>query len=481
MRRRRIWPKLPLKFTTYNQIYGFSHTTGPPNWSLLIKTRISQGSPKEALLIYNRIRSRGIYILGLVPQILKACSSLCFLNYGMAVHGEAIKSGVHFDVLVGTSMVDMYAKCREIFDARKVFDEMPETNVVTWNAMIGGCLKNGDVASASLLFDRMSERNSVTWIEMIDGFARCGETVSARQFFDRVPMELKNLVTWTVMVDGYSSNGEMEAAKEVFELMPQRNFFAWSSMISGYCKKGDVKEAEAIFKRIPVRNLVNWNSMISGYVQNGLSEEALKAFVKMRAEGFEPDEVTARNTACWNAMISGFAVHGQCKEALESFARMERSNERPDNITFLSVLSACGHGGFVDEGIEVLSKMEKYGLAANIKHYGCLVDLLARAGRLKEAYDLIKKMPMEPNDMVWGAILGACRTHLDMEMAEEVAKEINTLSSNMGSSQNQHYVSMSNIYAASERWEKAERLRLMMVNEGLEKTPGRSSFMPSSS
>ncbi|KAM6591832.1 hypothetical protein CsatA_014437 [Cannabis sativa] len=423
--RRRIRPKLPQNFTTYNQIYAFSNNAGPPNWSSLIQTHISQGSPKQALLIYNQIRTQGIYILGLVPQILKACSSLCFLNYGKAVHGD--------------------------------------------------------------------------------------------------------------------SNGDMEAAKEVFELMPKRNFFAWSSMISGYCKKGDVKNAEAIFERIPVRNLVNWNSMISGYVQNGLSREALKAFVKMKAEGFKPDEVTIvsvlsacaqlglmdfgreihhmivnkhvncnlfvisalvdmyakcgdlnnarlifegmmqRNTACWNAMISGFAVHGQCKEALELFARMERSNEKPDTITFLSVLSACGHGGFVDEGIEILSKMEKYGVAANIKHYGCLVDLLGRAGRLKEAYDLIKTMPMEPNDTVWGAILGACRTHLDMEMAEEVVKEINTLSSSTGSSQNPHYVVLSNIYAASERWEKAERLRVMMVNEGLEKTPGRSSFMPSGS
>ncbi|XP_060970611.1 pentatricopeptide repeat-containing protein At3g21470 isoform X2 [Cannabis sativa] len=479
--RRRIRPKLPQNFTTYNQIYAFSNNAGPPNWSSLIQTHISQGSPKQALLIYNQIRTQGIYILGLVPQILKACSSLCFLNYGKAVHGESIKSGVYSDLLIGTSMVDTYAKCRKIIDAQKVFDEMPERNVVTWNAMIGGYLKNGDIGSASLLFDKMSERNSVTWIEMIDGFAKCGDIVSARQFFDCVPMELKNLVTWTVMVDGYSSNGDMEAAKEVFELMPKRNFFAWSSMISGYCKKGDVKNAEAIFERIPVRNLVNWNSMISGYVQNGLSREALKAFVKMKAEGFKPDEVTIRNTACWNAMISGFAVHGQCKEALELFARMERSNEKPDTITFLSVLSACGHGGFVDEGIEILSKMEKYGVATNIKHYGCLVDLLGRAGRLKEAYDLIKTMPMEPNDTVWGAILGACRTHLDMEMAEEVVKEINTLSSSTGSSQNPHYVVLSNIYAASERWEKAERLRVMMVNEGLEKTPGRSSFMPSGS
>ncbi|PON74483.1 Tetratricopeptide-like helical domain containing protein [Parasponia andersonii] len=227
--RRRVLPKLPRNFT--NSLHNHTttlNTTSPPNWSFLIKTHISQGSPKEALRLYTRFRSKGIYSLVLVPQILKACSSLCFLNYGRSIHGDSIKCGVLSHVFVGTSLINMYAKCREICDARKMFDLMPEKNVITWNAMIGGYLKNGDTKSASVMFDKMSERNSVTWIEMIDGFARCGDTVSARQLFDRVPMELKNLVTWTVMVDGYGSNGEMEAAKEVFELMPERNFFSWT-------------------------------------------------------------------------------------------------------------------------------------------------------------------------------------------------------------------------------------------------------------
>ncbi|PQP97869.1 hypothetical protein Pyn_37978 [Prunus yedoensis var. nudiflora] len=385
----------------------------------------------------------------------------------------------------------------------------------------------------------MSMRTSVTWVEMITGFARSGDTVTARRFFDQVPPELKNVVTWTVMVEGYCSNGEMGAAREVFEAMPQRNFFVWSSMISGYCKKGDVREAKFIFDRIPVRNLVNWNSLISGYAQNGFSEEALKAFGKMQAEGFEPDEVTVgsvlsacaqsgqldvgknihnmlghkriklsqivlnalvdmyakcgdlvngrlifegmteRNSVCWNAMISGLAIHGQCKEALELFHRMEDSNERPDDITFISVLSACAHGGLVDEGIETFSKMEKYGLAAGIKHYGCLVDLLGRAGRLREAYALIKRMPIKPNGMVWGAMLGACRIYMDMEMTEQVVKDISTLDSNIGSGDNFHYVLLSNIYAASDRWETAERMRIAMVNEGFQKTPAHSAFVAS--
>ncbi|KAK4383860.1 Pentatricopeptide repeat-containing protein [Sesamum angolense] len=220
--------------------------------------------------------------------------------------------------------------------------------------------------------------------------------------------------------------------------------------------------------------------MISGYAQNGMCKEALDAFIRMRGDGFEPDEVTfasvlsacaqsgmldvgkeihemilqsrielnefvlnglvdmyakcgdlgnarlifegmsVKNSAPWNSLITGFAIHGQCRDAIELFSRMESSGVKPDGVTFLSVLSACAHGGFVDEGLETFSKMEKYGLTANIKHYGCLVDLLGRAGKLQDAFSLVKEMPMAPNDRVLGALLGACRIHSDAFMAENV-------------------------------------------------------------
>ncbi|PKI57476.1 hypothetical protein CRG98_022127 [Punica granatum] len=426
----------------------------------------------------------------------------------------------------------MYGKTAGIADARKVFDGMPLRNVVTWNAMIGGYFRSGDLRSASLLFEEMGMRSEVTWVEMIDGFASSGDLVTARRLFDQVPFEMRNVVTWTVMVDGYTSNGDMESAKEIFEAMSDRNFFVWSSMISGYCKKGDVEQAKAIFDQMTVKNLVVWNSLILGFAQNELSDEVLKAFEQMQSEGFDPDEITIvgvlsacgqagsleygkkihsmigskginlnqfvlnalvdmyakcgdlgsaryifegmsnRNCACWNAMISGFAVNGQPKEALELFKRMEGSCESPDELTFLSVLSACAHGGFVDEGMQIFSKMENYGLAPGIKHYGCLVDLLGRAGKLREAYKLIKSMPMEPNNVVWGALLGACRIHSNLEMAECVMEEIRALNHKVGSRDQVQYALLSSIYAASDKWEKAEKMRVAMVNNGIQKAPG---------
>ncbi|XWS25023.1 hypothetical protein CRYUN_Cryun27aG0035200 [Craigia yunnanensis] len=511
-----------------------------PSWSYVIRNQLSQGTPKQVLSLYTQIRQNGVYILGLVPLIFKACASVSTQTYGKSLHAESIKSGVYIDLHTASSLLNMYSKCGNLVDSRKVFDEMPERNVVTWNAMIAGYLKNGDRESALDLFEKMPiRRNSVTWIEMIDGFAKSRDTLKARRFFDKVPLELRNVVTWTVMVDGYSANGELEAARELFEMMPERNFFVWSSMIFGYCKRGDIKEARDIFDRIPIRNLVNWNSLISGYAQNGFCEEALEMFRKMQSEGFEPDEVTItsvlsacaqlgeldvgkeihylikgkgmkvnqfvlnalldmyakcgdlaharlifegmshthRTSACWNSMILGFAIHGQSKEALEFFRRMEELNDMPDDITFLSLLSACAHGGFVDEGLDIFSKMETYGLVASIKHYGCLVDLLGRAGRLKEAFDLIKRMPIKPNDVVWGALLGACRVHLDTNMVEQVMQEIGRVDHDVDSGDNSHYVLLANIYAASDRWEKAEKMRTAMVNKGFQKTPGLSSVM----
>ncbi|XP_047306922.1 pentatricopeptide repeat-containing protein At3g21470-like [Impatiens glandulifera] len=455
----------------------------------------------------------------------------------MALHAECLKMGILFDVMVGTSLIHMYGKCDDIIAARKVFDYMPKRNVVTWNALLGGYMRNHDTNSASVLFNQMSVKSVITWNEMIDGYARNGDILTARKMFDQVPSEMRSVVTWTVLVEAYVRNGEMESAREVFDKMPVRNCFVWSSMVSGYFKKGDIQAAKAIFMRIPDRNLVNWNSYISGLSQNGHSQEVFDAFEEMLAQGFKPDEITLvsvlsacaqsgqlgfgkrihnmiihmgiklnryvqnglidmyakcgdlktaslifenilsyKNVTAWNAMITGFAVNGYCKEALEYFRRMEASTEELDGITFLSVFLACAHGGFVEEGLEIFWNMEKHRVTADVRHYGCIIDLLGRAGRLEEAYELIIRMPMNPNDTVWGALLGACRIHSNIVMADKVMDEIGRLDSylNSKSCKDPHYLSLSNIYAAADDWEKAEGMRNIMSIKGLQKVPGYS-------
>ncbi|KZV41763.1 pentatricopeptide repeat-containing protein [Dorcoceras hygrometricum] len=387
-----------------------------------------------------------------------------------------LKSGVEGDVRVGTSLVDMYGKCGDIVSSRKVFDYMPERNVVSWNAIIGGYVRIGDMGYATRLFEELEVRTSVTWNEML------------------------------VMVDGYARNGDMEAAEEVFEVMPEWNFYVCSVMVSGYFRKGDVGKGREFFDRMCSRNVVCWNSLIAGYAQNGMCAEAMDAFMNMRTERLEPDEVTivsvlsvcaqsgilevgkeihemivqkgidlndyvvnglvdmyakcgdlgnaklifegnpSKNYATWNSLITGFSIHGHCFEALELFMRMEESGIKPDGVTILSVLSACAHGGLVEEGLQVFSKMEQYGLTANTKHYGCVVDMLGRAGKLQEAMAFVEGMPVEANDTILGSLLGACQIHSDTVMAEKVLELVGKLNSDDRTQDDGCYVVLSKIF-----------------------------------
>lgn len=339
---------------------------------------------------------------------------------------------------------------------------------------------------------------------------------------------------WAVMLGGYVGNREMEAARVFFEEIPEKNSFVWSLMISGCFRVGDVDEAGGVFSRVEVRDLVVWNSLITGYAKNGYSDGAIDAFYEMQGEGFEPDAVTVssvlsacaqsgrldvgrevhslinrigielnefvsnalidmyakcgdlenatsvfeslslRSVACWNSMISCLANHGKGREALEMFRTMDTE---PDEITFLAGLTACVHGGFLVEGLKIFLEMKTKDVKPNVKHFGCLVHLLGLSGKLKEAYGLVREMPVKPNDTVLGALLGACKVHMDTEMAEQVIKMIETAGSVMKGDSENHLVLISNLYAHAERWQTAEMLRVEMEKRGLQKSTGLSSLV----
>ncbi|KAL0742978.1 hypothetical protein Bca4012_084491 [Brassica carinata] len=509
--------------------------SGPFHVSNLIRNHISKGSTRQALLLYKGIRRKGVFFPGWVPLLLKACACVPSLVLGKLLHSESIKFGIHSDIMARTSLINMYSKCGRIVSARKLFDEMPERNVATWNAMIGGYMWNDDTVSATRLFGEiMGSGNEVTWIEMMKGYGKRKETDKARDLFERMPLEMKSVKAWAVMLGGYVSNREMEAARMFFEDIPEKNSFVWSLMISGYFRVGDVVEASGVFNRVKVRDLVIWNSLVTGYAKNGYSDDAIDAFREMQGEGFEPDAVTVssvlsacaqsgrldvgrevhslinrmgielnefvsnalidmyakcgdlenatsvfeslslRSVACWNSIISCLAIHGKGSEALEMFRTMDT---KPDEITFLAALTACVHGGFLVEGLNIFLEMKNKDVKPNVKHFGCLIHLLGLSGKLKEAYGLVREMPVKPNDTVLGALLGACKVHMDTEMAEQVMKIIETAGSTTNGDSENHLVLISNLYAHSERWQTAETLRVEMEKRGLQKSTGLSSLV----
>ncbi|XP_022737746.1 pentatricopeptide repeat-containing protein At4g16835, mitochondrial [Durio zibethinus] len=417
----------------------------------------------------------------------------------------------------------------KITDAQKLFDKIPEKDTVSYNIMLSCYVHNFDMEKAWSFFNSMPFKDTASWNTMISGFAQKGLMRKARELFLAMPE--KNSVTWSAMISGYVECGELELAVEFFELAAVKSVVAWTAMISGCMKFGQIEKAERLLKEMPVKNLVTWNAMIAGYVENCRAEDGLKLFRMMLRYGIRPNhsslssvllgcselsalplgkqvhqlvcksllrddttactslismyckcgvlddawklflEIKRKDVVSWNAMISGFAQHGAGEKALCLFEEMRDEGIRPDWITFVAVLLACNHAGLVDIGVSYFDSMVKdYGIEARPDHYTCMVDLLGRAGKLVEAVDLIKRMPFKPHSAIFGTLLGACRTHKNVEMAEFAAENLLNLDPKSAAG----YVQLANVYAAMNKWDQVARVRQSMKYNKVVKTPGYS-------
>ncbi|WJZ82524.1 hypothetical protein VitviT2T_002278 [Vitis vinifera] len=428
------------------------------------------------------------------------------------------------------SMLAGYSNRRgKIKVARQLFDRIPEPDIFSYNIMLACYLHNADVESARLFFDQMPVKDTASWNTMISGFSQNGMMDQARELF--LVMPVRNSVSWNAMISGYVESGDLDLAKQLFEVAPVRSVVAWTAMITGFMKFGKIELAEKYFEEMPMKNLVTWNAMIAGYIENCQAENGLKLFKRMVESGFRPNpsslssvllgcsnlsalklgkqvhqlickspvswNITAgtsllsmyckcgdledawklflvmpqKDVVTWNAMISGYAQHGAGEKALYLFDKMRDEGMKPDWITFVAVLSACNHAGFVDLGIEYFNSMVRdYGVEAKPDHYTCVVDLLGRGGKLVEAVDLIKKMPFKPHSAIFGTLLGACRIHKNLELAEFAAKNLLNLDPESAAG----YVQLANVYAAMNRWDHVAMVRRSMKDNKVIKTPGYS-------
>lgn len=333
---------------------------------------------------------------------------------------------------------------------------------------------------------------------MIVGYANAGDLASAKHIFDRMPV--RNVVSWTVLVVGYCKAGEVIQARQLFDRMPEKTLITWASMITGYSQCGMPIESLALFRELERRRIepdaVTMVGVISAAAQLGSAELAiwigsyvdhkriernervLTALVDMYAKCGNVEkallvfkEIPFPDAYSYTALINGLATHGHELQALEIFKRMQQEAINPDPITFVGVLSACSHAGLVDQGLEYWESMVRdYGMERRADHYGCVVDMLGRAGRLKEAHAMILSMPMGPHPGSLGALLAACRTYANIEIAEKVAKDLFKLEpENSG-----NYILLSSIYAERGQWEEAARVRGMIRGRQFNKLPGLS-------
>eukprot|EP01018_Ginkgo_biloba_P008463 Gb_26310 [translate_table: standard] len=436
------------------------------SWTAMIAGYAQNGLFDDALKLFRQMQQTPLKPNSdTFASILPACANLAALHNGSEVHEHIIRNGFDSDVFVSNALVHMYAKCGSLENARKVFDKISRRDVVSWNAMIGGYAQSGYVDNALKLFEKMPERNLVSWNAMTAGYAQKGYVDEAMKLFQQMPQ--RNVISWTVMIAGYAQNGHFDKALKLFQEMQQTGIKPSSetlaSVLSSCGSLAALHEGKEVHEDI-IRSefqsdVFVCNALIDMYAKCGSIEEAHTVF----------DNMPTRDVVSWNAMIAGNAIHGCGREALQLFEQMQHTGTKPDHITFIGVLSACCHGGLLDDGWHYFDCMRQdYHITPTIEHYCCMVDLLGRAGHLDEAHNFINEMPIKPDAAVWGSLLGACRIHNNIELAEHVAERLFESDDKKAA----HYVLLSNIYAEAGRWDDVENLRNMMKHRSVKKIPG---------
>ncbi|KAF5208231.1 Pentatricopeptide repeat-containing protein [Thalictrum thalictroides] len=418
------------------------------------------------------------------PFVLKACGrvssqkredeekgvfGILVWKKGSEVHCRAFKEGFCFGDFVQNSLIYMYGQCGLIDFARLVFDKMAERTVASWNTMISVYDGINDFKSANFLFESSPEKNVVSWNALIGRLVKVGDIGAASRVF--VEMPERDVVSWNSMISGYVQSKDYKRALDLFREMQisgvEVTEVTLTSVLGACAETGDLMIGREIHEFLKQKQLTIegylGNALVDMYAKCGSLNTARKVFDGMRM----------RHVSCWNSMIMGLAVHGYSKEALELFCRMEKKSEEaiPNRITFIGILIACSHKGLVKEGYYYFCRMtDKYSISPDLKHYGCMVDLLSRWGKLDEAHHVIKTMPFDGNCVLWRTLLGACRIYGNVELAEEAFQKIVELEP----PKDGDCVLLSNIYAELERWEDVERVRNIMTNLGVSKKPGSS-------
>lgn len=475
------------------------------SWNSVIGNLVHVGMFEDALrvfrdmLVNDEAKPNTVTISSLLPALVE----LGLFRLGKEVHGYCVRIIIDSDVYVANSLIDMYAKCGCMNKASDVFDRMKNKNVVSWNAMIANLAQNGAHLEAVEHVIHMQNNgecpNSVTFTNVLPACARIsslnkGKEIHALSIRDGSYLDL---FVSNALIDMYAKCGRLHIARRVFEVS-DRDQVSYNTLIVGYSQSSCCSEALHLFLEmqlvglrhdvvsfmgalsacgnlsafkqgkeihcLSIRKFLDThifvsNSLLDFYIKSGRIDTARKIF----------DRIPKRDVASWNAMILGYGVQGELEMAIGLFDMMESEGIEHDHVSFIAVLSACSHGGLVERGKKYFEKM----LARNLKpmqmHYASMVDTLGRAGLLKEAEELIKGMPYKADSNVWGALLGACRVHGNIEMGRRAAERLFVLKPEHCG----YYVLMANMYAEVGRWEEADKIRgLMRSKSAKKKNPG---------
>ncbi|GAY47298.1 hypothetical protein CUMW_103490 [Citrus unshiu] len=494
--------------TTMDYALSIFHKINEPDssaYNIMIRAFTLKQSPQEAVMLYKTMLENS-----LEPDrftfacTLKACSRIRALEEGEQIHAQILKSGFGCRQLVTNTLIHLYANCGRIDIARKMFDRMSNRDVFSWNSMFSGYVKTECWREIVDLFNEMRDLGvKFDEVTLINVLMACGRLADIElggwisEYMEEKELN-GNVKLMTAVVDMYAKCGHVDKARRLFEQMNIKDVVAWSAMISGYSQARRCKEALGVFHDMQMANVVpnevtmvsvlsccavlgaletgKWvhlyvkkkrmeltitlgTALMDFYAKCGLIENAVEVFKKM----------PLKNVFSWTVLIQCLASNGQGERALETYYIMREKNIEPNDVAFIAVLSACSHVGMVDEGRELFVSMSRdFDLEPRMEHYGCMVDILGRAGLIEEAYQFIKNMPIPPNPVIWRTLLAACRAHKNVKVGEESLKNLVTLEP-MHSGD---YILLSDIYASVGRCEDALRVMNQMREQGIKKTPG---------
>ncbi|CAH9122001.1 unnamed protein product [Cuscuta epithymum] len=477
------------------------------SWNAIIAGCVLRECHDQALEMLGRMRRSGMSPnMFTLSSSLKASAALKLQTAGKTLHSLLIKKDIVIDPFVSVGLIDMYGKCDLMNDARLIYDYMPEKDLIALNAMISGYSLNEEYTECLTLFANMHKSgirfdqttllvalNSTAGLQaydvckqihtlsvksgfhsdpylvnsLIDSYGKCSLLAEAAKILDEFPFV--DLPSFTSLITAYAQYGKGEEALKLYlrlqDLGITPDSFVCSSLLNACSNLSTYEQGKQIHVHVLKYGFMSdtfaGNSLVNMYAKCGSIEDAGRAF----------SEVPKKSIVSWSAMIAGLAQHGNAKKSLDLFNEMLTDGITPNHITLVSVLCACNHAGLVSEARNHFKTMkERFGIEPTQEHYACMVDVLGRAGKLEEAIDLVNQMPFEANASVWGALLGASRTHKNVGIGEQAAHQLFILEPEKSGT----HVLLANIYASVGLWANVAEVRRSMRDSKVKKEPGLS-------
>lgn len=442
-------------------------------------------------------------------SLLRLCSSRHALLDGKRIHVSIVTAGLEQNSYLGNLLVQMYGNCGVLDDARVLFGKLDERDEFSWNFMIAACARHGFREEALKLFGQMQCEaqwpNNFVFASLVSACSSLAVLPEGRRIHSRI-MDCSveaDVSVGNALVNMYGKCGSLEDARRIFNEMPKWDTLSWTAMIAAYAQHRQSKEALRLFgimrKKGFKPNKITFISILPACASQAALAEGKRLHALIADSGLESDVEVGnalismygkcgslknaemmfdkmlgwRDTVSWTAMIAAYSQHGQAKAALQLFHCMLQARVMPDDVTFVSILSACSHAGLIKDGCKWLVSMKRdYGITPIVDHYNCVIDLLGRVGRLEEAEDLLKRMPVKPTSVSWMTLLSACKNLVDVERGERAARCV----FQMDPKDSAPYVLLSNIYTAVGRVDEAAKVIERMKEKGLKKPPGISSI-----